>query len=119
MSVLQDEEGAEAKDEALRAEWTRWDAGVPLRVLRTEYASVARPIVKLIDELRERVEGQIVVLLPVVHPDRRRYALLHNHVDTVVAATLRSREDVVVTRVLMRLHTHKHGRTAAGSGQGP
>jgi hypothetical protein len=105
VSVLQDEEGADEKDEALRAEWTRWDPGVPLRVLRTEYASVARPIVELIDELRKRSESQIVVLLPVVRPDRRRYAVLHNHIDTVVASALRSREDVLVTRVVMGLHS--------------
>jgi amino acid transporter len=115
VSVLQDDEDAEARDEALRTDWARWDPGVPLRVLRTEYASIARPIVKLIDELRERVEGQIVVLLPVVHPDRRRYELLHNHVDTVLAAALRSREDVVVTRVPMGLRTHEHDRTPVGS----
>jgi amino acid transporter len=114
VSVLQDEEDADERDAALRAQWTSWNPGVPLRVLRTEYASIAGPIVALIDELRERVEGQIIVLLPVVHPDRRRDALLHNHVDRVVAAALQSREDVVVTRVPMGISTHEQGAVQAG-----
>ncbi len=117
VSVLQDEEDADEKDESLRAEWTRWDPGVPLRILRTQYASIARPIVELIDELRARVESQIVVLLPVVQPDRRRYELLHNHIDTVVAGALRSRDDIVVTRVVMRLRTHEQDRDAVAGEQ--
>ncbi len=119
VSVLLEEEGADEKDEALRTEWARWDPGVPLRVLRTEYASVARPIVALIDELHARVDRQIVVLLPVVRPDRRRYALLHNHIDTVVAEALRSREDVVVARVVVSLHTEALDATPTGGGHDP
>ena len=38
----------------LQRQWTRWNPGVPLRVLRTEYASVARPIVAFVDRLRRR-----------------------------------------------------------------
>jgi hypothetical protein len=37
---------------ALESAWrSRWDPGVPLRVLRTEYASVVDPIVSYIDEI--------------------------------------------------------------------
>ena len=48
---------------------------MPLQVLRTEYASVAEPIVTFIDELCEHHDKQIVVLIPVVLPDRLRYAV--------------------------------------------
>jgi hypothetical protein len=62
---------------------------------------VAGPIARFIDELRERYDGQIVVLIPVVLPDRLRYSFLHNHLDLVLTSALRTRADVVVARVPM------------------
>ena len=62
---------------------------MPLRVLRTEYASVARPIAAFVDRLR--------------------YRFLHNHVDLVLTRALRYRPDVVA-RVPVRVHVH--GRAA-------
>ncbi|TDC00724.1 hypothetical protein E1267_33845 [Nonomuraea longispora] len=55
-------------------------------MLETDYASVARPIVNYIDELARRHDEQLVVLIPIVLPDRLRYDLLHNHLDLVRAA---------------------------------
>jgi amino acid transporter len=89
--------------EALEQEWAEWDPGVPLRVLQTEYSSVVAPIIALIDELREPNDKQIVVLIPVVIPDRLRYRILHNQIDRVLSAALRTRTDVVVARVAMPL----------------
>jgi amino acid transporter len=103
VTVIPEDEGASAREAALRADWERWDPGVPLRVLRTEYASVARPIAGLVDELCDTFDGHVVVLLPVVRPRRRRYALLHNHVDRVVADLLKRRGDIIVTRVPIEL----------------
>ena len=57
-----------------------------MQVLNTEYASVAEPLVAFIDELCERHDKQIVVLIPVVLPDRLRYEFLHNHYDLVLSA---------------------------------
>ncbi len=77
----------------------RWNPGVPLRVLRTEYASVARPIVAFVDRLRRHCSEPVIVLIPVALPDRLRYRFLHNHVDLVLTRELRYRPDVVVARV--------------------
>jgi hypothetical protein len=85
-------------------EWRRWDPGVELRVLHTEYSSIVDPIVALVDELRAGDDRQVVVLIPVVVPDRWRYRLLHNQVDLVLASQLRKRSDVVVARVPMSIH---------------
>jgi len=79
--------------------WEAWQPGVPLRVLRTEYASVVKPIVALIDEIRETRDEQIVVLIPVVVPTRVLYRVLHNHVEVLLSAALRTRTDVIVARV--------------------
>ena len=65
----------------LQRQWTRWNPGVPLRVLRTEYASVARPIVAFVDRLRRHCNEPVIVLIPVALPDRLRYRFLHNHID--------------------------------------
>jgi len=80
-------------------QWREWDPGVPLEVLHTDYASIVQPIVRLVDELRARGDRQVVVLIPVVIPERLRYRLLHNQVDLALASELRRRPDVVVARV--------------------
>jgi amino acid transporter len=89
-------------------QWAEWDPGVPLRVLHTEYASIVRPIVELVDELRARRDRQVVVLIPMVVPERLRYRLLHNQVDLVLAGELRRRPDVVVARVPMPIRADHH-----------
>jgi hypothetical protein len=58
----------------------------------------------MVDELRARHDSQVVVLIPVLVPDRLRYRLLHNQVDLILAAELRKRSDIVVARVPMVLH---------------
>jgi hypothetical protein len=87
----------------LQQGWARWDPGVPLRVLQTEYASIAGPIVAFVDRLRRQGDKRIVVLIPVVLPSRLRYRFLHNHLDTVLTRALRDRPDVIVARVPMRV----------------
>lgn len=94
------------REQVLREQWARWNPGVPLRVLRTEYASVAGPLVAFIDDLLDRHrDEQVIVLIPVVVPDRLRYRLLHNHLDAVLSAELRGRDDIVVARVPLPLHS--------------
>jgi amino acid transporter len=95
-----------AEDDAERAhevhdEWRRWNPGVRLEILHTQYASVVDPIVTFIDEMREQTDDQIVVLIPKIAPRRLRHRLLHNHVDSVLTAALKSRTDLVVARVVM------------------
>ncbi len=109
---------ADDRERELRDRWDRWDPGVPLRLLRTDYASVAAPIVGLVDELVAQSPCMLVVLIPVVHPDRVRYRLLHNHLDLVLVSALRAREDVVVTKVPMAVHTGGTGEPAEPGGDG-
>ena len=86
--VLDDGGEAEARARLLEQDWATWDPGVPLRVLHTDYASVVEPIISFIDELRAHDDRQIVVLIPVIIPDRVRYRLLHNQVDLVLSSAL-------------------------------
>jgi len=86
---------------SIEDQWLRWHPGVKLRVLHTRYASVVGPIVRLVDQLRGERDRQVVVLIPVLIPDRLRYRLLHNQIDLALAAELHRRPDVVVARVPM------------------
>ncbi len=44
-----------------------------------------------------------MVLIPVMVPTRLRYRVLHNHVEVLLSAALRTRTDVIVARVPMAL----------------
>ena len=97
------DEGTRAADN-LRREWRAWDPGVNLHVLYNEYSSVVQPIVEFIDAVRrDHPDDQIVVLIPLVRPPKRRYRILHNQIDLVLSSALRGREDVVVARVSVPL----------------
>jgi amino acid transporter len=84
-------------------DWQEWDPGVPLQVLHTDYASIVQPIVRFVDSLLERKDRQLVVLIPVLVPEKIRYRLLHNQIDLVLATELRRRPDLVVARVPLPL----------------
>jgi hypothetical protein len=93
---------------------------VPLRVLYNEYASVVEPIVGFIDNIRaEHPDDQIVVLIPVIRPEKLRYRILHNQIDVVLSSALRDRSDIVVARVTVPLApdapTPPEPDTAAGT----
>jgi amino acid transporter len=104
--VLAAGDEGEERQRQLEAEWAEWDPGVRLQILRTEYSSVVDPLVKFIDEERASRPDQIVVLIPVVVPNRIRYRILHNQIDVVLSAALSSRTDLIVARVRMPLDVH-------------
>jgi amino acid transporter len=93
----------EDKERQMQEEWASWNPGVPLRLVHTEYASIAGPLLTFLDELREQHTEQIMVLIPVAVPDRLRYRPLHNHFDLVLGAALRDRPDILTARVEMTL----------------
>ena len=85
----------------IEMQWHEWNPGVPLRILKTDYASIVQPILRLVDRLLEEDDRQLVVLIPVVIPERLRYRVLHNQVDLKLSSELRHRPSVVVARVSM------------------
>jgi hypothetical protein len=101
--VLDQGEGGNADARRIRAEWKQWKPGVPLVVLRTEFASVVEPLLSYIDTTCQQHTDQIVVLIPTIIPPKLRYRLLHNHLDLVLSTALRSRPGVIVARVSMPL----------------
>ncbi len=85
-------------------------------MLRTDYASVVEPTVEFIDAVRaDHPHDQVVVLIPVVRPNRARYRLLHNQIDLALSSTLRKRDDIVVAHVSVPLEPSA-GPEAASTG---
>ncbi len=102
--VLRGEDEGTHDADVLEHQWRTWGPGVPLRVLYNEYASVVQPIVGFIDDVRaEHPDDQIVVLIPVIRPEKVRYRILHNQIDLLLSNALRGREDIVVARVTVPL----------------
>jgi amino acid transporter len=107
--VLEEGDQGDEDSRRIREEWSQWDPGVPLLVLRTEYASVVEPIVRYIDQVCAIDDEQVVVLIPMIVPPKLRYSFLHNHLDLVLSNALRTRPYVVVARVSMPLETQPTG----------
>jgi len=110
--VTADPDPSTGHTESLRHQWDRWNPGVPLKVLHTQYASMAGPIVTFIDKLRQQDDQQIVVLIPVVRPDHLRDRLLHNQIDLILTRALRTRTDIIQTRVTIPLESREDKGTA-------
>jgi amino acid transporter len=96
-------DGKSKEEEQIRRRWDKWDPGVPLEVLHTDYASVVDPVVDYIDGISESCDDQLVVLIPVLVPTHFWHRLLHNHIDAVLTSELRRRTDLIVARVVMPL----------------
>jgi hypothetical protein len=103
VTVVTEGDTSEKRTGELTNQWSQWNPGVPLRVLRTEYSSVVDPICQFIDRKRRSTDDQIVVLIPVLMPAKIRYRILHNQLDVVLSRELRKRPDVVVARVQFAL----------------
>jgi amino acid transporter len=101
--VLEYSEEVEPRIKELQQQWKQWHPGVPLHILRTEYASVVEPIVSYIDHLYEMRSEELVVLIPVVIPEKLRFSILHNHMDLVLSNALSNKPGVVVARIGMKL----------------
>ncbi len=101
VSVQFDDEVAES----LRADWDRWNPGVPLTVLRPRTRSVTKSMLTYLDALRQQGHSQIFVLLPELEPRKWRHQLLQNQRGIILANELRRHSDVNVARMPFRLST--------------
>jgi hypothetical protein len=102
ISVIIDPADAnQQRESTLKEEWEKWNPGVSLQLLHTDYSSIVAPICHFIDEQLASDDRQIVVLIPVLVPSKLRYRVLHNQLDVILSRDLRKRTDVVVARVQM------------------
>ena len=102
ISVIIDPADAnQQRESTLKDEWDKWNPGVTLQLLHTDYSSIVAPICHFIDEQLATDDRQIVVLIPVLVPSKLRYRVLHNQLDVILSRDLRKRTDVVVARIQM------------------
>lgn len=88
-------------------DWEKWNPGVQLVILHSEYSSIVSPIVDYIDQIRENTDNQIVVMIPVMVADKARFKILHNHIDMLLSAALNGRSDITVARIKYVLESNK------------
>ena len=111
--LFSDEEDRQAD---LEREWAEWACGVRLVTLRSQYHSVARPILRFINALEHR-EGEydhIVVLIPLIRPDRWWQRALHNQLDLVLSAALNDRPELTVARLPVTVEQLKRVQRSSG-----
>ncbi len=89
------EDAERAKE--LERNWARWAPGIRLSVLRTEYHSLVRPIIRFVRAAKAD-HDRVMVLIPVMAPIPLRYKALHNQLDVVLSTALAKEPDVVIAR---------------------
>jgi hypothetical protein len=86
--------------EKLKADWERWDVGIPLVVVPSPYRSVLRPLVEYVEGLRLVLPGELVtVVVPEVVPNKWWEHLLHNKTAFYIRTAFLFKPNVVVTTV--------------------
>ncbi len=99
LSVQPDDEQAAQ----IEADWSRWNPGVELVVVRSEHRSVVGPIVSYVNSPEVRAQGRVVVLIAEIEPQRWRHRVLQNQRGLILANRLRRQSDAVVARLPLRL----------------
>lgn len=105
--VFFEEPGGEADNKGRAAEfealWKQWDPPVRLVVLKSQYQSLVRPLLRFINTVERHANERILVLVPEVVPDGVGPSLLHNRLGALITHALRQRTDVVIGTVPMHL----------------
>jgi amino acid transporter len=90
--------------EKLRADWTIYGMGIPLRCLPSPYRKIVEPIIEEVERLhRAEPELAITVILPEFITHKWWQQFLHNQSALRIKAALLLKEDVIVTSVPMHL----------------
>lgn len=100
--VIFDSAGEDAA-ESFEARWETWSPPVRLVVLKSQYHSVVRPLLRFINTMDRRLGERLLVLVPEVIPPGFLAGLLHNRLGRALTRALRQRADVVIGTVPIHL----------------
>jgi hypothetical protein len=90
--------------EKLRADWTIYGVGVPLRCLPSPYRKIVEPILAEVDRIRAaEPELALTVILPEFIAPRWWQQFLHNQSALRIKAALLMKPGIIVTSVPMHL----------------
>jgi amino acid transporter len=90
--------------ERIIGEWERYGMGIELKILRSPYRSVTRPLLEFIEnESLKHPEGMITVIIPEFVTARWWQNILHNQTAIIIRTALAYKKHVVVTSVRYHL----------------
>jgi amino acid transporter len=96
------------EQEQITTAWEEHDIPVDLRTIYSPYRELAKPIMRLVDELDAEVEDDFfTVILPEFVLDKWWGQLLHNQSALVLRSRLRARPNTIVTSVPFHLRGGK------------
>ncbi len=101
--VLFDEGKDDHSAAAFQATWDAWNPPVRLVLLKSQYHSVVRPLLRFINSLDRHTDQRLFVLIPDLVPGSLGASLLHNGLGRAIQSALRHRTDVVIGTVPMHL----------------
>jgi amino acid transporter len=94
----------EGEAEELRKAWRAWGVDVPLVMVPSPYRTLVGPLLHEIHRVHKQSGGRVTVLLPEVVPGRWWQEALHNQTVITLELALRGHDDVVVTKLSVRLY---------------
>ena len=84
--------------------WREWAGeGVPLRILESPYREVVSPLVDLVEDLADRAEEPVTVVIPTIVPAHLWQEPLHNQIEYALSLALIGKPNVVIASVPVRL----------------
>ncbi|NMP22592.1 APC family permease [Sulfobacillus harzensis] len=97
--------------------WEVWNPPVRLSILKSQYHSVVKPLLRFISTLERQADERVLVLIPEAVPEGLGASLLHNRLGSVIRQALRRRTDVVIGTVPM--HFPDSDRKSTGQKEKP
>ncbi|GMV35656.1 MAG: amino acid transporter [Fimbriimonadales bacterium] len=93
-----------AKTQELKRDWERYNFGIPLVILESQYRSLVDPIIEYVDEtLKESPDRWVTVIVPEAVPAKWWHRALHNNAAVPIKLALSQRKRVVITNVRYHL----------------
>jgi amino acid transporter len=93
----------EKEDEKkLEEKWEKWQTGVRLVTLHSQYRSIIQPLFKFVDTVEHKAKEsnyQVTVIIPQFIPKRGWHNILHNQSSLLIRAFLLFRSNLVITTV--------------------
>jgi amino acid transporter len=96
VAVIFEEPGRTLDEAEIQRRWRTWEVPARLVVLRSQYHSVVRPLLRFIASLQRREGERILVLIPEVVTNGPFQAILHNRMGQILTKALQHRTDLVV-----------------------
>ncbi|MGC8488929.1 MAG: hypothetical protein ACP5QO_12065 [Clostridia bacterium] len=76
---------ADETEERQTKAWEPWSESAKLMVLKTQYQSVVRPILRFVNSIERHTSARVPVLIPEIVPNRLEETILHNQTGSMLA----------------------------------